>query len=134
MGLDTNDMALFDSAFTDDAVLDLNGRVLKGIDELNTGCFDFIANLETTHFVSNVRVNVKPGDTEASGTAYSLAYHYRKGTEAFPAPKASGSGFTTGNLYFFDCVKDDKDGLWKATHWRLQSLWAEGDHEVMTRK
>ncbi|CAD6586383.1 MAG: hypothetical protein ASARMPRED_002521 [Alectoria sarmentosa] len=136
LGLDTDDQALFDSAFTPDASFDLNGTVMSGLDAIHTGCYDTVSKLDTTHFISNVRVNVRGGDddgdstTTASMTASALAQHYRRkqGTEA------GATRLLTGSLYFLDLVKDGEDGLWKIKHWRLQLVWTEGDWGVMTGK
>ena len=130
LGLDTNDKALFDSAFTQDASFDLNGSVMSGLEAIHTGCYDTISKLDTTHFISNVRVNVRDGDSTASMTTSALAQHYphKQGTE--PGAKR----LLTGSLYFLELVKDDKDGLWRIKDWKLQLIWAEGDWGVMTGK
>lgn len=132
LGLDTDDKALFDSAFTPDASFDLNGNVMSGLDAIHTGCYDSVSKLDTTHFISNVRVNVRDdGDsTTASMTASALAQHYRRkqGTEA------GATRLLTGSLYFLELVKDGEDGLWKIKHWKLQLVWTEGDWGVMTGK
>ena len=131
LGLDTDDKALFDSAFTPDASFDLNGKVMSGLDAIHTGCYDPISRLDTTHFISNVRVNVREdGDSTASMTASALAQHYRhkQGTEP------GATRFLTGGLYFLELVKDGQDGLWKIKHWKLQPVWTEGDRGVMTGK
>ena len=130
LGLDTNDRALFDSAFTQDASFDLNGSVMSGLDAIHTGCYDSISKLDTTHFISNVRVNVQEGDSTASMTTSALAQHYRhkQGTEA------GATRLLTGSLYFIELVRADKDGLWKMKNWKLQLVWAEGDWGVMTGK
>ncbi|KAK9317837.1 hypothetical protein V1522DRAFT_409055 [Lipomyces starkeyi] len=128
IGLDTADVALFDSAFTQDASFDLNGKVLDGLNAIHTGCYDFIAKLDTTHFITNIRVDVKDGESKAYVTASALAQHYRPQQGREPG----ATRLMTGSLYFLDCVKDDKDGLWKVTHWKLKSIWTEGDWGVMT--
>ncbi|KAK9482352.1 hypothetical protein V1527DRAFT_476622 [Lipomyces starkeyi] len=128
IGLDTADIALFDSAFTQDASFDLNGKVLDGLNAIHTGCYDFIAKLDTTHFITNIRVDIKYGESKASVTASALALHYRPQQGLEPG----ATRLMTGSLYFVDCVKDDKDGLWKVTHWKLKSIWTEGDWGVMT--
>ena len=103
---------------------------MSGLDAIHTGCYDTISKLDTTHFISNLRVNVQDGDPAASMTTSALAQHYRhkQGTEA------GATRLLTGSLYFLDLVKDDQDGLWKIKHWKLQLVWAEGDWGVMTGK
>jgi hypothetical protein len=39
VGMDTNDSALFDPAFTLDARWDLYGRVMNGLEEIHEKCF-----------------------------------------------------------------------------------------------
>jgi len=36
-------------------------------------------------------------------------------------------------MYFVELVKDEKDGLWKVTHWTIKSIWNEGDRSIMPR-
>ena len=128
-GLDTADTALFDSAFTQDAIFDLNGdNVMEGLDAIHTGCYDRVAKMDTTHLMSNVRVNIIDGESKASLTASGLAQHYRLGQGREPG----ATRFLTGCFYFLDCVKDEKDGLWKIKHWRLKIIWTEGDVGVVT--
>ena len=128
IGLDTADIALFDSAFTQDASFDLNGNVLDGLNAIHTGCYDSVAKLDTTHFVTNIRADIKDGEPKASVTASALARHYRP--QQGRAPGATH--FTSGSLYYIDCVKDSRDGSWKIVHWRLKSIWFEGDFGIMT--
>lgn len=130
IGLDTADDALFDSAFTQDAILDINGTVLNGLSAIHTGCYDTVSKLDTTHFITNVRVDINDGESKASMTASALAQHYRHQQGREPG----AARLLAGGLYFIDCVKDDKDGLWKMKHWKLKSIWAEGDWGVMTGK
>ena len=127
LGLDTGDKALFDSALTQDANFDLNGNVMVGLDAIHAGSYHLISKLDTTHFISNARVNVRDGDSTASMTASALAQHYRhkEGIEV------GATSLMTGSLYFLDLVKDDKDGLWKIKNWKLQLIWAEGDWSIM---
>ncbi|GAB1194395.1 hypothetical protein APSETT444_003640 [Aspergillus pseudonomiae] len=120
-GFDTADAALFDSAFTKDATFDLNGRVLEGLDSIHKDCYDNISRLDTIHYMSNVRVNVKEGEEKGSLTASALAQHYRPGEGI----QAGTTYFLAGSLYEMDVVRDEGDGLWKITHWKLKIVWAE---------
>ncbi|THC98781.1 hypothetical protein EYZ11_001760 [Aspergillus tanneri] len=79
LGLDTGDSALFDSAFTSTATLSMNGRVSEGLPAIHADCFDVIAKLDTTHFVTNIRINIADGGAKASMTASALGQHYRGG-------------------------------------------------------
>lgn len=128
VGLDTNDVDLFDSAFTDGGSFDLNGRVMEGREAVHSQMFDFISKLDTMHFVTNTRVNIDEGGSTASATASAIAQHYRGGQGRDPA----ASRFMSGVLYWLDLVKDGKDGLWRVKHWKGRSVWGEGDMGVMT--
>ncbi|OJJ49710.1 hypothetical protein ASPZODRAFT_128220 [Penicilliopsis zonata CBS 506.65] len=124
---DTANPDLFESAMTKDAVFDLNGQIMDGLDAIRTQCFDPVSKLDTTHFITNARVNIPDGESaKASVTATALAQH-------FPAQKGLEAGapnLLAGSLYFIDLVKDETDGLWKAKYWRLKSTWAQGDWGV----
>ncbi|KAE8554223.1 hypothetical protein TMatcc_006272 [Talaromyces marneffei ATCC 18224] len=77
--LDTGDEATFLSAFTQDAVVDINGTLLKGLPTIRGGMFETVSKLNTTHFITNVRVNHKTGESTATLTAHALAQHFRTG-------------------------------------------------------
>lgn len=128
LSIDTADAVLFDSSFTDDAVLELNGKIIKGRAALHKEVFDPVSKLDTTHLITNMRVEVKEGESKASGTSSALAQHFREGQGKEPG----ATRYMSAGLYSFDCVKDEKDGLWKMTYWKLQSIWSEGDAGVMT--
>lgn len=127
LSLDTNDLALFESAMYPDAIFDLNGSVMEGVAAIRAGCYDRVNKLDTTHFLSNVRLNLSPCETKASITASALAQHFRAGEGNTP----NTAHLTSGSLYFVDVAKDDKDGLWKIKSWRMKLIWTEGDWAVM---
>ena len=127
LGLDSNDKALFSSAFTKDVTFDFNGELWSGVDAMHTGMFDKVSTLDTTHFITNVRVNVQDGASTASMTASALAQHYRAGQGTVPG----ATRLLSGSLYFLDLVKNDEDGLWQIKHWKLKFMWAEGNWDVM---
>lgn len=125
-GLDTNDKALFESAFTKEAIFDLNGNVMEGLPAISTGIYDMIVKMDTTHFVTNVRVHIE-GETKGSVTATALAQHYHGNQGLEPG----AANFLAGSLYWGDLVKDEADGgLWKFTSWRMKTSWGTGDQSV----
>lgn len=129
LGLDTADVALFDSAFHQDATFELNGNVMDGLAAIHSNCYDSISKLDTTHFLSNIRVNmVDNSETKATVTASALAQHYRSGQ----GNKPDTSHLMSGSLYFMDVDKDAKDGLWKIKSWKMKLIWTEGDWGVMS--
>jgi hypothetical protein len=128
VGLDTSDAALFDSAFTEDVRFEVNGRVTESLATVRTNCYGPVSRLDTTHFVTNVRVNVADAGLKASVSASVLAQHYRAGT----GKEAGATRYMTGALYLADLVKDDADGLWKMNNLKMKSTWGEGDFGVLT--
>ncbi|SCW00887.1 LAFE_0D00320g1_1 [Lachancea fermentati] len=129
-GLDTSNIELFDSALTDDATFDLNGRVMKGLEEIHTYCYDTISKLDTTHFLCNVRVDYKEKETTANMTATALAHHY---------PDAQGTvkdsiNFVAGSLYSVHLVRKVNDELWQIDQLTLNVVWSEGDMSVIMKQ
>lgn len=124
---DTADYNLLESALTEDCVGDLAGTKMTGLETLKKESFDRVSKLDTTHFVTNVRVDLK-GETKATLTATATARHYRAGEGTTPG----ATHFTSGGLYTLECVKDGSDGSWKANYWGLKLIWFEGDFGVMS--
>ncbi|ATY58977.1 hypothetical protein CCM_09537 [Cordyceps militaris CM01] len=137
-GLDTADRALFQSAFTADAVFELNGTLLHGLDEITALSFDIVSKLDTTHMTSNVRTTFAEGGRAATTTATGVAHHYRAGRGLSMEQGGHTERLVVGSLYSIDLVKveeEDEEGgkrtLWKAKTWRLKSVWSQGDWAVM---
>jgi len=72
LAFDLGDTKLFESAMTEDAVMDLNGRVFEGLETISK-LHEDISPLDTTHFVTNHRIDLKDGETRASVTTNFLA-------------------------------------------------------------
>ncbi|PLB54052.1 hypothetical protein P170DRAFT_504876 [Aspergillus steynii IBT 23096] len=127
--LDTSDLALFDSVFMPESTFEINGRLIEGLPALHTDCFEAISKLDTTHFVTNIRINIADSATEASLTASALSQHYGGGKGMQPDQKR----LLVGSLYYVDLVKDsgDENGLWKIKAFNMNSTWAEGDWGVL---
>ncbi|PWY90100.1 hypothetical protein BO70DRAFT_426487 [Aspergillus heteromorphus CBS 117.55] len=129
LAFDTADLPLLESAFYPDATFDMNGAVMAGVPAIRTGCYDKVSKLDTTHFLSNVRVNLVEGENKAKVTASALAQHYRPGQGNEPG----ATRLMSGSLYFVDVEKDESDGgLWKVRSWKMKLVWTEGDWGVMT--
>ncbi|KAH6888504.1 hypothetical protein B0T10DRAFT_488305 [Thelonectria olida] len=129
IGLDANDQTTFQSAWHKDATFVFDGTPpTEGLDAILATTFQFIgAGLDTTHMVSNVRVDVKDGANTAKMTAHALAQHYRKGEGRNPkAPR-----FLTGNMYWIDAAKDESSGVWKMTKFEMKVIWCEGDGSIV---
>ena len=137
IGFDRNDFAIFGSAFAEDGSLEIitgpndpNQRTsVNGLSTLKTQIFDHVGPMDTTHMISNVRINHKPGDNIASLTAYALAQHCPPGRGAeFDGPK-----YIAGAEYRIDLVQDQSDGLWKIKKWVIDAIWRQGDPSVIQR-
>lgn len=85
---------LFHSAFTEDAIWDVNGTILNGLEAIHTECYNIIFKLDTTHFIINVRVDVEADRIRATMTASALAQHYHQGQGLMPV----AAGLSTGVL------------------------------------
>lgn len=123
---DTADDALFKSALTTDAVLNLNGTIMEGYGAIYSQCYANIVKMDTNHFLTNIRINIADGDSKAQVTCSALSQHYRGGEGMNP-----GSDYLlAGGFYWVELVKDSGDGLWKIKQWTLKSNWGQGDWGV----
>lgn len=121
VGFDNSQLALFESAFVQDGVADLNGKVMNGQDEIRAGLYELVSKLDSTHIPGNFRINIT-GST-ATMSASVIAQHYRGGTGLEPG----ATRYLGGGLYYADLVKDDTDGLWKMKYLKIKAVWGEGD-------
>ncbi|TKA73911.1 hypothetical protein B0A55_05045 [Friedmanniomyces simplex] len=128
LAFDTGDATLLESAMTDDAVLETGGMALEGMGTIRAKLSDLISKLDTTHFVTNLRVDIQDGEAAAHVTANFLAQHYREGQGVQP----DATRYLVGGVYLIDMVKDEKDGLWKSKYWKVKPTWSEGDRGVMS--
>ncbi|SCU89998.1 LAMI_0E00122g1_1 [Lachancea mirantina] len=126
LAFDINDKALFESAFTEDAVFVMDGTVMDGRDAVKAQTFDVLSKLETTHFLTNPRINILDGDMNAELTCSALAQHYRQGE----GKGGSATPLLAGSLYHADLVKSKEDGLWKIKRLDLNVVWGQGDWGV----
>lgn len=124
---DFNDTELFNSSLTEDAVLDFNGKPMEGRETIRQTLFEPVAKLDTTHFVTNIRVDIKE-ETNASVSTTTLAQHFRTGE----GNKPGATRYMAGCLYTIDLVKHEKEGVWKIKYFKLKLVWTEGDQDVMT--
>lgn len=128
LGLDTNDHDLFESACVKDESMTViaGTHTLQGWNVIN----EFMSRVflvVTTHFLTNIRVELKDGANTAHMTAHNIAYHVRPDD----AYKPEDTAYTAGCLYFMDLVKDDTDGLWKIKKWEIRIQWTTGDRAIL---
>ncbi|CAI6100891.1 unnamed protein product [Clonostachys chloroleuca] len=136
---DTNDQALFDSTFLPDGVFLVNGRPMTGLSEIHSTGLALIFAVDTTHFVTNVRVSMKVGagetagaagdENEASLTATVFVQHFAGGK----GMEADQPSLMSGSLYRGELV-EDVDGLWKFKRLAIKATWVEGDWGVVGGK
>ena len=126
LAFDHADEALLRSALTEDISAEMPGVVTtNGIQEVKEAVYDRVSKLDTTHFLSNVRVNVE-SDTTAKVSCSAMAQHCPTGQGMDPSSRK----FTSGALYFANVVKVDE--LWKIKNWKAQMIWFDGDRSVMS--
>jgi pyruvate-formate lyase-activating enzyme len=78
LGLDNNDRYLFESACLKDenVVLIASGVTIQGWNAIKEA-FAKVFELVTTHYITNIRVELKYGATTASLASHAIAYHVR---------------------------------------------------------
>jgi hypothetical protein len=128
---DRNDTALFNSAWDgEDVAFEINDgdkKVLPNLGLIRMHILDRVGPMDTTHNISNIRVDVKDGADTALLTATSLAQHCPPGRGKEP----DGPKYLVGGEYSADVIKDNADGVWKIKKWALKVIWAQGDASVM---
>lgn len=127
---DDNDVSLFNSAMCEDAVFKMGDHVVNGREAMKTQFLDFVGPKDTTHMISNVRVDLKPGAKTASLSAYALAQHCPPGQGCDP----SSPYYLSGSRYSLNVVKDEKENLWKVKDWNMKITWLQGDASVLLRE
>lgn len=128
-GQDLKDRALFESAFTPDAELDfvqparrlgVDLGVFKGREHISSGIMATIARLDTTHTVTNPRVEIE-GDT---ATLFALveAQHLLK--------QDHQQSLLLKNVYWVK-LRRAEQGRWRIAQMRINNVWMEGDPRVL---
>jgi len=116
----------------EDISMELKGSMgVKGPDQIKQFISGFIGPLDTTHHVSNVRVDIQDGGDTVILSAYAVAQHYREGEGLDPASAHSMSGA----IFVVDLIKDSKDDLWKIKKRSAQHGLAgrDGDGSIVAR-
>lgn len=116
VSFDTNDKDLFDSTFLATGVFVINGNSSNGLPKIHASTLKQIFSVDTSHMVSNVRVDIKD-DHEASLTATVLSQHFAGGK----GMESDEKHLMGGTLYRGDLTRD-VDGLWKFKLLTLKSL------------
>jgi hypothetical protein len=129
--LDFNDVKVFRNEFIgENAIMELNGSASKTLESLSsivTNVFDLIGPMDSTHMMTNVRVDLKEGADDATFTSFVLAQHCTAGKGKDPAaPK-----WLVGGSYTVALVKDAQDE-WKVKKFVVDVIWNQGDPSVMS--
>ncbi|KAI1263693.1 hypothetical protein F5Y18DRAFT_124638 [Xylariaceae sp. FL1019] len=126
-GLDTPDLSLWESSCTQDAECIIDGRKIIGMQAINAEVYEPTSRLDTTHFVTNLRIHIEENGTEARLAASTLAQRYRSGT----GREAGSTRLLAGGPYFVHLVKDAEGGLWRIKTFEMSPRWTEGDIAVL---
>ena len=128
-GQDLRDRALFESAFAAEATLDFTGParrlgatlpVFQGREAISDTVFSTIADLDTTHTVTNPRVTAYDGER---ATLFALV-------EAQHLPKRDHRRHLL--LKSIYTVSLSRAGAqWRIEHLRIENVWLTGDASVL---
>lgn len=126
--LDENDVAVFDSAMMSDITQDFNGQTRHGIEAVRAHALGVVGPLDSTHFVTNIRIDVENDAAEtATLTGNTLALHYPSGS----GRSQSNRRLVGGSRHKIEMTKDEREGLWRFQTWTIRTVWFEGDYSVM---
>mgnify|MGYP005988389513 CR=1 FL=1 len=133
-GLDTADASLLRSAFTSNAILDLSGLSVLGLqfppfqgrETIVDVCMKYVGEaLDTSHTLSNFRVKVD-GERDAKMSYLVEARHFRKGQSLSLEEKED---FCTKSVY--EGAVTVEDGEWRLTTLSVRPMWCTGNVDVM---
>lgn len=131
-GMDQRDRALFESAFSPWASLDLSGAarrlgfelpVIQGRDAITEAIMAEVSRVDTTHTITNPRI------TNYDGRRARLSAL----VEAQNLPRGDHSRhLLLKNIYTVALTKQDED--WTIDALLIENLWLDGDPEVLFPK
>jgi hypothetical protein len=128
IGFDRNDISMFNSAFAgEDVTFGSAGRMITGLTTARETVFAHVGPMDTSHMISNIRIDVKDGADTAQLKCYALAQHCPPGRGKEP----DGPKYLVAGEYGVELVRGEKDGLWKIKKWVLDVIWRQGDASVM---
>ncbi|KAN0106597.1 hypothetical protein V8E51_009473 [Hyaloscypha variabilis] len=126
IAFDHNDVALVNSAFANDVKLSHPAGEMTQLSDIHQ-VLARVGPLDSTHMVTNLRIDVKDGADTASLTAYTLAQHSQAGRGQDP----SGPKYLVAGEYALEVAKDEKEGVWKIKSGVFKVIWGQGDPSVM---
>lgn len=134
-GLDRADAAQFESAFTENAILDLtafsslgiNYEPIHGRSSIIAACMSAVGEaLETTHSLTNILVKLNNQNDGAAITCYAEAQHIKKG-QAF-ASDSHDNSLLVKSRYIASVSQQGPD--WKIERLEVVPLWSKGSMSV----
>lgn len=99
-----------------------------GIEDIVKGNWAHVSQMDTTHSLSVIRIDVVEGAKEARAALNARTMHIEKGQGLV----ADHKFYEVGSYYDIDLALDEKDGLWKVKRWTLTPIWGKGDPSIMT--
>jgi hypothetical protein len=134
-GLDRADPAQFESAFTEDAILDLTVfsslgmkyEPIHGRNDIKIACMSAVGEvLETTHSLTNILVKLNDQNDSASITCYSEAQHIKKG-QAFASDSHDNSLIVKCR---YNASVSKQGSTWRIERLDVIPLWSKGSLSV----
>lgn len=134
-GLDRADAAQFESAFAEDAIvdltafsaLDMNSEPIHGRNSITTACMGAVGEaLETTHSLTNILVKLNDQNDSAIITCYSEAQHVKKG-QAFASDSHDNSLVVKCR---YNASVSQQGPTWKIERLEVVPLWSKGSMSV----
>jgi hypothetical protein len=128
-GMDLHDRALFESAFSNDAMLDFTSParglettvpILEGRQSIGDAVMASTAPLVSSHSVFNLRVTAYDGG-HATSTALVEEHYFQKG--------GSTGHLVLMNVYAVDLWRESR--RWLITRLTIENLWFSGDIAVL---
>lgn len=128
-GQDLKDRRLFESAFTPDAELDfvqparrlgVDLAVFKGREAIVSGIAAALARLDTTHTVTNPRVEIK----EDTATLFALV-------EAQHLLKSDHQQHLLLKNFYRVKLQRAEEGRWRIARMHIENVWIDGDPRVL---
>ncbi|KAL6903952.1 hypothetical protein GGI43DRAFT_399265 [Trichoderma evansii] len=134
-GLDRGDATQLDSAFTEDAIVDLsafsslgmNYEPIHGRNTITAVCMNAVGEaLETTHSLTNILVKLNDKNDSAIITCYSEAQHIKKG-QAFASDSHDNSLLVKCR---YNASVSQRGSEWKIERLDVVPLWSKGNMSV----
>ncbi|KAK1241079.1 hypothetical protein MKX08_001053 [Trichoderma sp. CBMAI-0020] len=135
-GLDRADEAQLESAFTEDATLDLSALsslgktfgAVHGLDNISAVCMAAVGKaLETTHSLTNILVKLNDENYNAIVTCYCEAQHIKKG-QAFASDSQDNSLLVKSR---YSASVSKKGSTWRIERLDIVPLWSKGSSSVL---